>query len=802
MKCNVVEPSLPRGPVKVEEGMYRKVLLLDDSTERVERCRRSLADITGVAYQLIHADAVSAGMALIETEHPECLLISWSLPGNGAIAAFYRVHTRHAKLPVIILTEEDTPGYRLEEMKAAGDCDVFPARIAPEGLHSAIQQAIDGSKARQATARSAAVSRSILVIDDSPYDRELCVRQLTRADERYRVIEAGDGDAGLALIDQKRPDCVVLDYSLPGLSGLDVLRRIQAIDAFMPVIMLTGQGDVSIAVQAMKGGAQNYLPKSALTSGLLCQAIVSAIEHAELERLIDQQREQIYQQKLVVAENSRLMTAMLESAPFMILVTDASGKVTVFNKEMERVLGYAASEVVGHHTPTLWAWESPISNRAAALRRHAEPARGAKPAGAPDPDTSPRETVFIRKDGSEVPVSVWVRELYNSDRRIVGFLGLGEDITERKAWLDVLKTSEETFRSAMQHAPCGMALIDLEGRFLKVNRALCQIVGSDEAGLQDTTLPALTHPDDVAIDAEQRRQLLAGEIPSYAVEKRLTHCGGEAVDVELNLSLVRGANDQPQHFVAQFQDIRERKEVDRLKNDFVAVFSHELRTPLTSIRGSLTLLAEANLQSDPATTQGLVRIARRNCERLIALINDILDIETLESRHLHVDMKPAMLNALVREAVEASRGYADSFGVGVATEPLPNDVVVNVDSGRFLQLLFNLISNAVKFSPAGEQVTVAAIPHDGIVRVTVADRGPGIPEEFRTRLFQKFSQADSAANRRAGGSGLGLYISKQLAEHMGGGIGFTTTQGQGSTFWIELPASRADRAALVLAARR
>jgi PAS domain S-box-containing protein len=784
--------------------MHRKVLLLDDMPDRVDRCRQALQEIEGVTYKLIHAASGGEGLALIESEGPDCTLINWWLPGNGAVAALHRIRTRHAHTPVIMMADGDAPSWRLEEMQAAGDCQIFKAQITPAALHAAIEEAIHQGKILRTSARIAPRSHTVLIIDDNPDDRELCARAMARADERYRIIEATGSEAGLALVEQERPDCVLLDYSLPGQSGFGVLRRIHAIDAYLPVIILTGQGDEALAVQAMKSGAQNYLLKSTLHPATLQRAVVSAIEHASLEREIAEQRQQIYEQRLALAETSRLTSAVLDSAPCLICVTDATGKVLVFNKELERAVGYSAHEVVGKHTPLLWSPQAPILKRAeAAARRNAGVAAGEIPVDGPGADKSEaREMTFVHKDGHEVPVSLWIRDLYNSDSQIVGFLGLGEDITERKAHLDALKTSEETFRSAMEYAPCGMALIDMDGRFLKVNKALCGIAGYEDQRLRDTTLQALTHPDDVHIDADLHWQLLAGDIQSYTTERRILDKAGSPVDVQIHLSLVRSANGQPHYFVAQIQDIRQRKEIDRLKSEFVAVFSHELRTPLTSIRGSLGLLSAETFQESPAKADYLVNIALRNCERLILLINDILDISRLESRHMRFDMRPTMLNAMVRDAVEANRGYAETCNVTLRTTLPAQDVLVNVDSVRFMQVLSNFISNAAKFSPRGEEVNITMAQRDERVRVSVSDRGPGIPPSFVNRLFQKFSQADTAPTRRAGGSGLGLFISKQLAERMDGIVGVETVEGRGSTFWIELPVRREGRSALMVATRR
>ncbi len=779
--------------------MRRTVLLLDNALERVDRCREALAAVPDIAYRVIHTDSVGESLTMLEHERPDCTVVGWSLPGNGAAAALHRIGTRHSYAPVVMLTEPDEQSWRLEEIRSTCVCHILKPPITSATLHGAIGDAIRDAEDRRRTAHMAALSHSVLIIDDNADDRELCVRALARTDHRYRIIEAETGDSGIALIDQERPDCVILDYSLPGLSGVDVLRRIQAINAFLPVIMLTGRGDEAVAVAAMRAGAQNYLLKSTLAPDLLRQAVSSAIEHAGFERQTNMLREQIYEQKLALTEANRLMSTVLDSAPCMIVVTDANGKVLMFNKELERVVGYTAEEVIGKHTPRLWSPKAPILRRAKAL---AQGEAGPAVDGPGSDRAEAREMMFVHKDGSKVPVSFWIRNLHNDDGEVVGFLGLGEDISERKTQLAALRTSEATFRSAMENAPCGMALIGLDGRFLKVNKALCEITGCDEAQLCSATLEEFTHPEDMLIGLHRRRRLLAGEISAYEAEKRLIHVSGEPVDIQINLSLVRDAAGEPHYYVAQILDISERKQLDRMKNEFVSVFSHELRTPLTSIRGSLNLLSTESLKHSSGTADNLLCIARRNCERLILLVNDIFDVELLEARHVRIEMQPAVLAGLVHKAIEASRDYARSFGIELTMERVPDDIVVDVDAVRFVQILSNLLSNGVKFSPRGAEVRIAVERFGGCVRVKVSDRGPGIPRSFLPRLFQKFTQLDAGTNRRAGGAGLGLYISQTLAEHMRGCIGVETAEGNGSTFWIELPESEVISPGSLVAAHR
>jgi CheY-like chemotaxis protein len=191
----------------------------------------------------------------------------------------------------------------------------------------------------------------------------------------------------------------------------------------------------------------------------------------------------------------------------------------------------------------------------------------------------------------------------------------------------------------------------------------------------------------------------------------------------------------------------------------------------------------------------MVRIARTNTERLIRLINDILDLEKMESGKLDFHLEPLELDALLAQAVEAHQGYAKECGAHLELVVEAPGARVLADGDRFLQVLANLLSNALKFSPRGERVTLRLERVGPRLRVSVEDRGPGIPEAFRGRIFEKFAQADGSDSRRKGGTGLGLSIARALAERMGGTLDFVTAEGAGTTFRVELPEWHAEASA-------
>ena len=254
--------------------------------------------------------------------------------------------------------------------------------------------------------------------------------------------------------------------------------------------------------------------------------------------------------------------------------------------------------------------------------------------------------------------------------------------------------------------------------------------------------------------------------------------------------LVNDANDVTS-IVLHGRDITQQRASERVRSEFTSTLSHELRTPLTSILGSLQLVQSGALGDLAAEQAELISVAERNGQRLLDLINEVLDIEKIESGRLALVPEPIALKGLLQESLRLNQGYADRFKVHLALVGEPPDVTVRADRKRLMQAMTNFLSNAAKFSPPDGTVEVSARLEGDGVRVEVADRGPGIPEKFRSRIFGRFAQADLADSRIKGGTGLGLSISKRLVEMMQGRVGFEDRAGGGTTFFLALPVMKA-----------
>jgi PAS domain S-box-containing protein len=297
----------------------------------------------------------------------------------------------------------------------------------------------------------------------------------------------------------------------------------------------------------------------------------------------------------------------------------------------------------------------------------------------------------------------------------------------------------------------------------------------------------IPEPHSSAHDGYIRRYLQTGEgrIVGQRREVEALHKDGRRIPVDLGISEMRIGSRRL--FIGIIRDLSSREEIEQLKTGFVSTVSHELRTPLTSISGSLGLLAGGIAGALPAKAARLIDIAKLNCERLVRLINDILDLERAESGRLELRLAAQRLRSIVRQAIEANRAYAQTFGASIELAADSDDANVLVDRDRLIQVLTNILSNAAKFSPRGAVVAVAIRAELDSVRVSVSDRGPGIAPEFRSRIFQRFAQADSSDSRAKGGTGLGLSIAKTIMERLGGSIGFDSVPGEGTTFHITLP---------------
>lgn len=359
-------------------------------------------------------------------------------------------------------------------------------------------------------------------------------------------------------------------------------------------------------------------------------------------------------------------------------------------------------------------------------------------------------------------------------------------VTERTK---ALEASEIRQRSIVDNIVDGLITIDNKGRVTSLNPAAVKIFGYqvDEVIGQNVKMlmpePYHSEHDEYL---ESYHQTGNKKIIGIGRDVEGRRKDGSVFPLELAVSEVK-VNNQIM-FTGIVRDITDRKEMDKMKNEFISTVSHELRTPLTSIRGSLGLLTSGTVGDLPESAYEMLNIASNNTERLLLLINDILDIQKIESGKMNFKFESLELKPFIEQAVIDHAEYGKQFGVTFVISHMLDDARIYADKDRLMQVMGNLLSNAAKFSHHGDNVEISVASHHGErLRISVSDYGSGIPVEFQSKLFERFTQSDSSDSRSKGGTGLGLSITKVIVEKHGGWINFISKEGIGSTFYIELP---------------
>jgi PAS domain S-box-containing protein len=363
--------------------------------------------------------------------------------------------------------------------------------------------------------------------------------------------------------------------------------------------------------------------------------------------------------------------------------------------------------------------------------------------------------------------------------------GLATEVAERRKVEKDLMASIAHATAMDEASPLGTFVTDVDGRCQHVNQMYQKITGYSTEAMNGAAWSTGVHPDELDELLAKWKDALEHD-RTFVAECHFIRPDGSTTWVSYKAAAMQDGG-QLLGYVGTIEDISARKNVERMKNEFVSTVSHELRTPLTSIMGSLGLLAGGVSGEISTQAKTLVEIARKNSERLVRLINDILDIEKIESGRMHFDLQPRELQPLVQQSIAANRAYGDQYGVSFEiVKPLPG-AWAQVDTDSMMQVMTNLLSNAAKYSPQGGTVEIRLVREGGMIRLSVTDHGPGMPASFHDKVFEKFSQADASDSRQKGGTGLGLSITKAIVEAMGGLIGFITADGVGTTFYFDLP---------------
>ena len=480
-----------------------------------------------------------------------------------------------------------------------------------------------------------------------------------------------------------------------------------------------------------------------------------------------------------LVEDSARSTIAAHAAGLGFWTFDVGTKALHWDESMYRLYGLLASE--GEEPDALRESRSRLQDHT-----KSELSATGVPEGGRDYDAEFRA---VHPNGVIRHLKAVARVTRDTQGHAIRMLGVTLDITERK-------NADEQFRLAIEAAPTGMLLMDRKGSIVLVNAQIEKLFGYPRSELLGQPMEMLVAERLRTSIPDFRSGSFSAEPAANAAELYGLRKDSSEVPIEIGLNPL--VTSEGEYVLSSIVDLSQRLEIERIRNEFVSTVSHELRTPLTSIRGSLGLLESGAMGALPTKAAEMVTIAYKNSGRLVRIINDILDISTIEAGKLTLQMRIVTLGELLQQSVEANAGFAEKCEVRFVLEHVSVGDRVMADPDRLMQVVANLLSNAAKFSPPGSDVLIRVRAGTTALRIEVQDSGSGIPEEFKAHIFSKFAQADASATRRFEGTGLGLSIARKLTEAMGGSIGFNSIVDQGSVFYIELP--RADAAPAMLRA--
>lgn len=389
------------------------------------------------------------------------------------------------------------------------------------------------------------------------------------------------------------------------------------------------------------------------------------------------------------------------------------------------------------------------------------------------------------------------------------FEAANREIAERNRVEQALRDSEAQLRATFEQAAVGIAIADTKGCFTQINDRFATIVGFTREELLGTSFREITHREDLPATEVEIARLIKGEASDYRLEKRYVTKAGDPLWSLTSVTLLRDTHGNPLRFIGVIEDISDRKRAEeerhslleseraarmeaeklgRLKDEFLATLSHELRTPLTSILGWSHLI-RADVANSDRVREG-IEVIERNARLQTDLVADLLDMNRIISGKMRLDVQMVELPAVIRAAIESIQPAAEAKGLKIETLLDPITEIINGDPARLQQIVWNLVSNAVKFTPRGGKVQVTLCRSGSHVEIAVADTGKGIDPSFIPHLFERFRQEDASSAREHGGLGIGLAIAKQLTDLHGGRITAASKgEGTGATFIVQLPIS-------------
>jgi PAS domain S-box-containing protein len=628
-----------------------------------------------------------------------------------------------------------------------------------------------------------------LCLEDDPQDAELAILALRDAGYSVDYEVVAERDDFLQRAQSGKFDLVLADYGLPGWTGMDAVRQLRTLGCEIPVILVTGSLGDETAVECVKQGVSDYVLKHRLVRLPIAVARVLRTRELQAEQAAsERERERLLRD---LGERERKYRELFELANDAILIFEPKQETILeANASACELYGFSHAQLVGKSLKEL------TLDVARGERQIAELTRAGR--------WTNFDTVHRRSDGAEIHILANSKMIEYAGRSAV--LTVNHDVTELRRAQDALRRAYDELEKRVEERTAELAKVNVELRRARDKWQNTFDCMSDAITVHDTSFNILRWNrafremfPQADIGGQKCYQIVHGtEAPPPHCPMARSLLSGQPGTSEFfephlqrwvcaRADLLRDPEGRIERIVHSISDISERKEIERMKNDFISCVSHELRTPLSSLRG----FAELMLQREypPEKQRHFLEIIDRESRRLGDLVNDVLDLQRIESGRALLQFDPVMLPELVQETAELFSAPGERHRI--VNEVPPESPPVLADAEAVRQILRNLVSNALKYSPGGGEIRIGGREDAGQVLVWVSDQGMGIPPELLPHVFSKFYRAPESVARKIGGTGLGLAVVKGLVEAHHGAVWVESTPGKGSIFYFTLPFAHA-----------
>ena len=649
---------------------------------------------------------------------------------------------------------------------------------------------------------------NILLVDDHP--ENLLALEAILDNLGQNLVKANSGEEALKCLLDRDFAVILLDVQMPEMDGFETaeLIRSRPKNQQTPIIFLTAfHKNEQFMFKGYAVGAVDYMIKP-FSAEILRAKVSVFINIFKTNIQIKKQKQLVESINLEVQKEIKkhLITtkileikqaefaAIYQSIPDAVIFTDLNLKIIMCNPAVTTLFGYTSEEAIGQEYQMLWGNNilslSIVLNKIDTLKSY--------------------EMVYLKKNSENFIGDTINTIVKDANGKPIGLLGIIRDITSRKRYEEEIAILNHQKTLILQSAGEGIYGVNREGKTTFINPVAAKMLGYEQQELLGQSMHSLLHHSKAdgspypLEDCPIYKSLKDGTI-HHITNEVFWRKNGSNFPVEYVSTPIQEQGEIV-GAVITFKDITERQAIEQIKNEFIAVVSHELRTPLTAIHGALHLLSTGLVDANSEKGRRVIAIAEENSDRLVRIVNDILDLERLQSGKMGLLKQPCNAANLVLKAIDSIQEMANNAGITLLVSS--QSIQLNADSDRIIQVLTNLLSNAIKFSPQGATVWLTVEQESGVgagfsnhpetktnnltkpapaVVFKVKDQGRGIPAEKIDTIFERFHQVDASDSRKQGGTGLGLAICRSIVQQHGGEIWVESVVGEGSSFYFTLP---------------